>query len=457
MSRLLIRNGTIVSPEGICREDLLIDGKNIIHKGTIDPGEFPDASIIDAAGKLIFPGGIDPHVHMALPTPTGCSSDDFRSGSQAALAGGTTALIDFVTPHRGQSLIEALHLRQIEAKKSLVDTRIHMGISEWNPKVATEVIQCIEKEGIRSFKAYLAYRETIGISGAQLRELMQVVGPAGGLVMVHCEEGEIIGRLQKELIADGRTRPCYHPLSRPADAEIRAVKKVIELSEKTRCPVYIVHVSTGGAVEAIRKAKKAGLPVFAETCPQYLVLDDSVYDPQLEDHKVLPYILSPPIRSKTDQESLWKGLADGTFETVATDHCPFNLDGQKDRGVNDFTKIPNGAGGVEHRLSLLYTYGVLTGRITINRFVSLASAKSAEIFGLSKKGRLDSGYDADVVIWDPEYGGRISAQTHFQHCDSDIYEGFVIRGRPEIVISAGKMFDPSGIANERIAGSSNNL
>jgi dihydropyrimidinase len=346
--------------------------------------------------------------------------------------------MDFVTPRRGQSLMEALRLRRNEAKESLAGCGLHMGISEWNPKIAAEILPCIENEGITSFKTYLAYHESIGIGYDELKEVMQVVGPAGGLVMVHCEDGEMISRLQAAFLRDGKTRAFYHALSRPADAEARAVEKVIELSARANCPVYIVHTSTREGSDMISNAKKSGIRVFGETCPHYLLLDDSVYDATLGDMTVMPFILSPPIRGKDDQQRLWDGLTDGTFDVVATDHCPFNLHGQKDRGMLDFTKIPNGAGSIEHRLGLLYTYGVLANRISINQFVSMVSTRPAEIFGLGhRKGKLLPGYDADVVIWDPDFEGRIGVGTAPLRCDSDIYDGFYIRGRPDTVIMQG--------------------
>jgi dihydropyrimidinase len=440
MKPILIINGTVISAASSLKENLLVKNGKITAKGQLEPNNFSQCNIIDATGKLVFPGGIDPHVHFALPTPAGASSDDFASGSRAAVAGGTTSFIDFVTPHRGQSLLEALAQRRAEAATSSLDYSLHMGISEWNASVASDVIHCIEKEGIFSFKAYLAYRESIGISYSELHQLMEVVGSSGGLVMVHCEDGEMISRLQHEFLLKGETHAYYHALSHPPEAEIRAVEKVIELSGRTGCPVYIVHTSTRQAAAAIAAAKKSGLPVFAETCPHYLLLDDTLYDESLDNLRVLLYVISPPLRTSADQEYLWKGLADGTFDTVATDHCPFNLYGQKDQGVHDFTKIPNGAGSIEHRLCLLYTYGVLTEKITISQFINLVSTRPAEIFAMADhKGKLDIGYDADIVIWDPEARGTISVKNHFQQCDSDIYEGFSTQGRPETVIVKGEI------------------
>ncbi|MFZ4563672.1 MAG: dihydropyrimidinase [Bacteroidales bacterium] len=439
---ILIRNGTLVSAESARQEDLLVEDGKIVAAGNFNPDDYPGCEILNAAGKYVIPGGFDPHVHLALPTPAGNSCDDFISGSRAALEGGTTHVMDFVTPRRGQSLAEALRLRRIEAAGSLAGCGLHMGISEWNPAIAAEIIPLMEREGIRSFKAYLAYRETIGISYDDLDELMQIVGPDGGVVMVHCEEGEMISRLQKQFLSEGKTRAAYHALSRPPEAEISAIGKVIGLSAKTGCPAYIVHISTRQGADLVAAAKKEGIRVFGETCPHYLLLDESVYKEKLENMKVMPYVVSPPIRTKADRERLWKGLTDGTFDVVATDHCPFNLSGQKDRGMDDFTKIPNGAGSLEYRMGLLYTYGVLTGRITLSQFVSLVSVRPAEIFGMGhRKGKLLPGYDADIVIWDPQYQAEISAASSIQRCDSNIYEGFNIQGKAETVILNGKIIN----------------
>jgi dihydropyrimidinase len=440
MQNILIKNGTLVGADGSQKYDLAIRDGKIMAIGMLEDQSFSDFRVVDASGKYVIPGGFDPHVHMALPTPAGPSSDDFRSGSQAALAGGTTFIMDFVTPKRGQSLVEALKMRRAEAAESLTGWGLHMGISEWNPKIAAEIIPCIEKQGIHSFKGYLAYRESFGIGYDDLGELMQIVGPAGGVVMVHCEDGEMIERYQLELLRTGKTQPFYHALSRPQEAEIKAISRVIELSAQTGCRVYIVHTSTGRGADLISDAKKNGIRVYGETCPHYLLLDDKVYDAAAEDFSVLPYTISPPIRPKSEQQRLWKGLSDGTFDVVATDHCPFNLIGQKDQGLRDFTKIPSGAGSIEHRLSLLYTYGVITGKITINQFVNLVSTRPAEIFGLGdRKGKLLPGYDADIVIWDPAYHGTISMANHVQRCDVDIYEGFSVTGRAETVILSGKI------------------
>lgn len=439
MKSILIRNGSIISGKEQIHADVLLEEGKISAIGNLSLEKFRDIEVIDALGKLILPGGIDPHVHLALPTPAGNSSDNFISGSQAALAGGTTTMIDFVTPRRGQSLEEAYRLRKAETAASIINCRLHMGISEWNTSIASEIIPMIEMEGIRSFKAYLAYRESIGIGYAELEELMRIAGSAGALVMVHCEDGVLISHKQQAFVKEGKVRPACHAASRPQEAEIRAIEKVIELSAKTGCEAYIVHISTRKGAEMVGEAKKSGLRVYGETCPQYLLLDDSVYSFDRDDMEVLPYVISPPIRGKNDQEGLWEAIADGSIDVVATDHCPFNLHGQKDQGIKNFTRIPNGAGGIEHRLSLMYTYGVLPGRISLNRFVELVSAHPAEIFGLGlTKGRIEPGYDADILIWDPDFSGTISVTNHIQHCDSEIYDGIAVRGKALMVLLNGK-------------------
>lgn len=454
MPNYLITNGTLINASSSQEADIAVSSGKIEAIGRFSPEEFAGYEKIDASGKYIFPGGIDPHVHLALPTPAGNSCDDFITGSKAAIAGGTTCFIDFVTPGRGQSLLEAVHQRKAEASDSLVDYSLHAGISEWNLNAPAEIVQCIEKEGITSFKTYLAYRESIGIKYSELKTVMEIVGPAGGMVLVHCEDGDIVTGLQKSFLRENKTHASCHAHSHPPIAEIRAVEKVIELSAATGCPVYIVHASTAGAANAILKAKGSGLKVSGETCIQYLMLDESVYADSLDNMKVMPFVISPPLRSIKDQERLWKGLADGTFDTLATDHCPFNLYGQKDQGKNDFTKIPNGAGGIEHRLSLLYTYGVLTGKITLNQFVNLISTGPAGIFGFgNRKGKIQPGFDADIVIWNPGVKKIISAKNHFQNCDSNIYEGIPVQGKPEIVLVNGKpAFKDGELMTDKLKG-----
>jgi len=430
---IIIKNGKIINVDHTLLADILIDGDKIIKiNNDIIPGI--DDTLIDATGKYIFPGGIDPHVHLNLPTKAGYSSDDFYSGSKAALFGGTTSLIDFVTPTKDESLLGALKKRKQEASNCLTDHSFHVSPVKWDENTAAEIQSCI-REGITSFKVYMAYKDSIGLNDDDLFKVIKAVGKAGGIVAIHCEIGDDIEKLRNQFYKEGKIEPKYHPLSRPARTEADAVKKAIELAKMAECPIYIVHVSTALSLKYIRKAQNKGQTVYAETCPQYLLLDDSVYDQKFE--KAAPYVLSPPLRKKEDNEALWEAIADGTIQSIGTDHCPFMMD-QKREGKDDFRKIANGAGGIEHRLSLIFTDGVLQNKISLNRLVELTSTNPAKIFGLyPQKGILQPGSDADLVIWNPKYEETISAKTHHQNCDTNIYEGIIVKGKAELVITRG--------------------
>jgi dihydropyrimidinase len=438
MAQSILANATLVTSESSLNADIAVDKGRIIAIGEHLSGKFPGYQIIDATGKLIFPSGIDPHVHFALPTPAGPSCDDFRSGSRAAMAGGTTYFMDFVTPELGQSLKTALKLRQEESKQSLLECGLHVGITWYDESIPDQMRWCVQEAGIKSFKAYLAYKGSIGIEYPELEKVMETAANLGAIVLVHCEEGDQILKNQQEFLKQGKTAPLYHALSRPVETESESVRKVVDLCRKTGCSTYIVHTSAAKSLEYIRQGKKEGLQLYCETCPQYLLLDESVYQKPLPDS--LKYVISPPIRSMHDQEALWLALQDGTVDVISTDHCPFNTTGQKDQGIDDFTKIPNGAGGVEHRLALLYTYGVLTGRISLQRFVVLTSTNAAKIFGLyPRKGEIAVGSDADLVIWDPESTSVISAATNVQTGDEDIYEGMEVKGNAWKVLKIGEL------------------
>jgi dihydropyrimidinase len=312
----------------------------------------------------------------------------------------------------------------------------------------SEIKACIE-EGIPSFKVYMAYKESIGLEDEDLKKVFHAVAEAGGMVTAHCETGDEIEQLRNDFIKNGQTTPEYHPLSRPARLEAEAVEKAIGFAAEAGCPFYIVHVSAAASLMPIRKAQQRGQKVYAESCPHYLLLDDSRYQGSFE--QTAPFVLSPPLRKKADNRALWEALTDGTIQSIGTDHCPFSFE-QKKTGLHDFRKIANGVGSVEHRLTLLYTYGVLQNKISLNRFVELTSTLPAKIFGLyPQKGELAPGSDADLVIWKPEKEQLISTQTHHMHCDTDIYEGFRTKGAAEYVIIGGK------IAIERNRWVGNNL
>ena len=448
MGHLLIKNGSIITEKGLLIRDILVKDKLIVSIDSNIQKPNSTTEVIDANSMYILPGAIDAHVHLDLPTPAGKSSDDFKTGSIAAIAGGTTSIIDFVTPAKEESLLKALKERKEVASQSLIDYGFHMGVCGWNKNSASEIEQCIKKEGITSFKVYLAYKGSVGIEDTELIKIMQTVAKFEALVTVHCEHGDVIKALQSEFISNKQSSPIYHALSHPASIETEAVYRVLAIAKIFGCKVYIVHVSAKESKVLIRKAQLAKQKVYAETCPQYLLLDDKKYN--LPGFQSAAYVISPPLRKKADQMALWDGLKKGTFQVVATDHCPFNMKGQKDAGIHDFTKIPNGAGGIEHRMSLLYTYGVLKNKITLNQWVQLCCTQPAKIFGLfPQKGTISIGSDADILIWNPHKISKISKKKHFQQCDSDIYDDIKIKGSPEYVIVNGILaFDKGNIVNQ---------
>ncbi len=437
---LLIRNAHIINPDRSFDADIVIGNGKILSVESSGSISFSnDVEVIDAKGMLVLPGGIDPHVHLALPTPAGPSADDFKTGSLAALAGGVTHLIDFVTPRRGQGLVDALTERQNVAKDCTVGIGFHMGISGWLSDMERQMEICVKEYGIKSFKTYLAYRQNIGIDYEELEKVMRIASKLNVLVLVHAEEGDVIDKLRSDFIQKGMTHPKYHALSRPPETESNAVKKVIELVKKTKCAVYFVHISSADSADFIAKAKKDGLPIYAETCPHYLLLDTDVYEGTFEE--TVPYVYSPPARPANHKELLWKHLQQGTFDTVATDHCPFNMR-QKMIGKDNFTLIPNGAGGLEFRIPLLYHFGVLQSKISLQQWVQYSSANAAKIFGLSTKGAIRVGNDADIVLFNPKMLNTISSQTHVQNCDINVYEGITLAGGVDKTIMGGLNFEP---------------
>ncbi len=430
----LIKNAHIINyNDDFFSDVLIINGKIIKIDNNIS--EKTD-EIIDISGKFLIPGGIDPHVHMNLPTPAGYSSDNFISGSNAAIKGGTTTLIDFVTPHRGQSLVEAYKERLKETEGAKTNVFFHVSPVEWRSSTADEMRELALNYNINSFKIYLAYKSGIGINDDVIIKVLETAKKLNVLVTAHCENEEIINYLRDKFLSENNTSPKFHPLSRPAEAEVEAVRKMILFSKYIDTPIYIVHVSSGESIKLINEAQKQGVKVFAETCPHYLLLNDSVYDDSFEN--AAKYVLSPPIRKKEDNLLLWEHIQNNTVQTIGTDHCPFNLKGQKDLGKDNFTKIANGAGSVENRLLLLYTYGVKTGKISMQKFVEICSYNPAKIFKLKNKGEIKEGFDADLVVFNPDFESEISAKTQYQNCDNSIYEGFKTFGKIEEVFIKGK-------------------
>ncbi len=432
---LLIRNGTVVTADGRETIDVRCRDGRIVELGA---GLAPDGDeVIDAADRLVMPGGVDPHVHMALPVAGTVSSDDFASGTAAALAGGTTTIVDFVHPERGQPYLEALADRRREAATAVCDYGLHMAVTWWDDSVRRWLRRLIADEGVPTFKAYLAYQATVGIDDDVLCELMSELAAAGGRLLVHAEHGEMVELLRERFAAEGHTEPRYHALSRPPELEGEATWRAATLAGVTGCQLYVVHVTCRDSVAAVRRARERGWPVRGETCTHYLLLDDSVYE--LPEFAGGAYVCAPPLRPRGHQEELWQALAEGTLEVVATDHCPFTRE-QKRLGEHDFRLIPGGLAGVEHRLSLLWTHGVAAGRMTAERFVDLVSTRPARLMGLyPRKGAVAVDSDADLVVWDPEARAAIAAASHHQHCDHTPYEGFELRGLPAIVVAGGEV------------------
>ncbi|HKK59812.1 MAG TPA: dihydropyrimidinase [Salinivirga sp.] len=434
-----IAGGTVVTSNKILVADVWIEDDKIMHVGA---GDFHAEQTIDASGLYVLPGGVDPHVHMQLPTPAGPSSDDFYTGSIAALYGGTTTIIDFVTPQPGQSLVDALEARKKEAAHSRIDYTFHVSPIEWRETTAQEIEACFE-QGITSFKIYMAYKKAVGLEDDEVENVLHTVGRLGGMVTVHAEMGDEIDALRDQSAAAGRLGPDAHRATRPNYTEADAVKKVIDMAAAASCPLYVVHVSTRESMEHIRNAQAKGQQVIAETCPHYLLLDESNYAGPFEE--TVKYVLSPPLRTDADQTALWQALKDGEISTIGTDHCPFTL-AQKSAGKDDFRKVPNGAGGVEHRIALLYTYGVLPEKISFQKMVDVACTQPAKIFGLyPQKGDIRAGADADLLIWDPTAENIISASDHHQNTDLNIYEGFKVRGDVKWILRSGKLVLKDGV------------
>lgn len=448
---LLIQHGEIVTPERRWRGDIRCRGGQIVEVGDgLEPATGEEQ--IDASELLVLPGGVDPHVHMELPVAGTVSSDDFETGTAAAIAGGTTTIIDFVHPERGQDFLEALEARQQEAAKAVADYGLHMAVTWWGDDTQHWIERCVREEGVSSFKVYMAYLATVGLEDEDLRRVLETTAGLDALVLVHAEMGEEIEALREQYFAEGKIEPVWHARSRPAEAEGEANVKIAAMAGQAKANLYVVHVTCRQAVDAIGAARAGGLSVWGETCPQYLLLDESVYE--LPDFEGATYVIAPPVRAAENQEVLWQALIDGTLQAVGTDHCPFNFNGQKELGRDDFRKIPGGAAGVENRLALLYTHGVVQGRFDEQKFVDLVSTRPAKIFGLyPRKGAIAVGADADLVLWDREATGTISAVTHHHRCDRSIYEGFEVQGAPTTVIARGEIrYHGGDLRVERGAG-----
>lgn len=443
MAGILVRGGQIVSDGRSFRGDILIAGETIAAVGEKVAAPSAVDRVVDAAGCQVFPGGVDPHVHLELATPGGTSSDDFSSGSLAALAGGTTTVIDFVTPGRDEPLLAALAARQAAARRSLCDYGLHMSVTAWRAGLPGELESCCRGGRIGSVKAYLAYKETIGLDDGEFLALLDAARKLNFLTLVHAESGDMVSYLQGRLLGEGKTSALSHPLSRPPEVEGDAVARALLMARLAGVPLYVVHVSTRQGIDAVAAARRQGQGAIAETCPQYLLLDESRYQSDAE--RAALHVLSPPLRHREHQAALWEALADGVVQTVASDHCPFSAADKQRWARTDFTRIPGGVGGIEYRLPLLYTFGVLTGKISPARFVDLVSTRPAKIFGLyPRKGTIRAGSDADLVVWDPERKWTVAASVQRQRRDHTVYEGIDLQGAPRLVFRRGEAVAADG-------------
>jgi dihydropyrimidinase len=441
MTTTLIKNGRIVTAVDDYHADILIDGGTIVTIGkSIDANA---DTVIDAKGRLVIPGGIDPHTHMELPFGGTAASDTFETGTMAAAHGGTTTIIDFAVQGRGQSLKQAVDAWHAKADgKTSIDYGFHLICTDLPDERLPEMKSMID-EGISSFKLFMAYPGVFLVDDATIFKAMGMAGENGGLICMHAENGVVIDAIVKKALAEGKTAPKYHALTRPTKAEAEGVHRAIALAEMAGSSVYIVHLSCDDSLQEVTRARDMGINAYAETCPQYLFLDYSVYEqPGFEGAK---YVMTPPIREKWNQEALWRGLKFNDLQVVATDHCPFCMKEQKELGKNDFSKIPNGGPGVENRMSLVFNGGVAEGRISLNRFVEITSTAAAKIFGLfPRKGTIAVGSDADIVIFDPDEEMTISAKTHHMNVDYSCYEGWKVKGVTKTVLSRGEVVIEEG-------------
>src|SRR3954447_20667889 len=440
--RTLIRNGTIVTAVDQYSGDVLVEDEKIAIIGSSLADVAADTTI-DASGKYVLPGGIDVHTHLDMPFGGATSADDFETGTVAAAFGGTTSIVDFAIQYKGQTLHHAWETWMKKAEgKAAVDYGFHMIMTDFNDQTELEM-DALVKQGVTSFKLFMAYRGVFMLDDGSIFRALLRTGQNGGTICMHAENGDVIDVLVQRALRAGHTAPKYHALTRPARAEAEATHRAIALAEMADVPIYIVHLSAAEALEMVTEARDRGLPAFAETCPQYLFLSYDNYEES--DFGGSKYVMSPPLRDRAKQDQLWRGLAFNDLQCISTDHCPFCMK-EKRLGENDFSKIPNGAPGVETRMSLVYDGGVRPGRISLNRFVELTSTSPARIFGLfPRKGTIAPGSDADIVIFDPHRTITLAAKTLHMNCDYNPYEGRQVTGATDTVLSRGALVIENGV------------
>ncbi|WP_127145338.1 dihydropyrimidinase [Pelagibacterium montanilacus] len=429
----VIKGGTIVTADLSYAADVRIEGGTIVEIGQGLSGD----TVLDATGCYVMPGGIDPHTHLEMPFMGTYSTDDFESGTRAALSGGTTMVVDFCLPSPGQSLLEAISMWDNKVGKASCDFSYHMAITWWSEQVFDEMEEVV-KRGITSFKHFMAYKGALMVQDDEMYASFQRCAALGALPLVHAENGDVVAELTQRLLAEGNDGPEGHAYSRPPEVEGEATNRAIMIADMAGVPLYVVHTSCEQAHEAIRRARQKGMRVFGEPLIQHLVLDESEYFNADWDHAARR-VMSPPFRNKAHQDSLWAGLQAGSLQVVATDHCAFTTE-QKRFGAGNFAKIPNGTGGLEDRMPVLWTRGVNTGRLTMNEFVAVTSTNIAKILNLyPKKGAILEGADADIVVWDPKRKKTISASAQQSAIDYNVFEGIEVTGLPRFVLSRGKV------------------
>jgi dihydropyrimidinase len=427
----VIKGGTIVTADRTYVADVLIEGGRIAGIGPNLSGD----ETLDASGCFVLPGGIDPHTHLEMPFMGTYSSDDFESGTRAALSGGTTTVVDFCLPSPQQSLLEARQMWDNKTSKASCDYSFHMAITWWSEQVFDEM-ETVVNSGINTFKHFMAYKGALMVDDDEMYSSFQRCAALGAMPLVHAENGDIVAQLQEKLLAEGNNGPEGHAYSRPPAVEGEATNRAIMIADTAGVPLYVVHVSCEQSHEAIRRARQNGMRVYGEPLVQHLTLDESEYFNKDWDHSARR-VMSPPFRNKLHQDSLWAGLQAGSLQVVATDHCAFTTT-QKRSGLGDFTKIPNGTGGLEDRLPVLWTRGVNTGRLTMNEFVAVTSTNIAKILNMyPKKGAILEGSDADIVVWDPARSKTIAADRQQSAIDYNVFEGIEVTGLPRFTLTRG--------------------